>query len=184
MRVHFGDQRLFSVFPGGPGQIYGWAACPSPDKTLDPTEGRHQRIFATFSPLGREPACFLGRADGDGSFSCTPPEWVRMASWHSGCLVLIGDAAHACLPFMAQGACLAMEDALALAACLDTLPVPEALVAYQARRQPRAGIVQDVVALSCQSLTSPVPVSTVVDVLRRAGTPQQFAQMSALLEPL
>ncbi|MBJ6373178.1 FAD-dependent monooxygenase [Sedimentitalea arenosa] len=38
--------------------------------------------------------------------------------WHRGGLVLLGDAAHPTLPFMAQGACLALEDAWVLARCL------------------------------------------------------------------
>lgn len=39
--------------------------------------------------------------------------------WHDGTRVLIGDAAHPTLPFLAQGACMAMEDAWLLAACLS-----------------------------------------------------------------
>jgi 2-polyprenyl-6-methoxyphenol hydroxylase-like FAD-dependent oxidoreductase len=51
--------------------------------------------------------------------------------------VLVGDAAHAMSPSMAQGAALAVEDALVLAETLSSLPVDEALPAYQERRAPR-----------------------------------------------
>jgi len=57
--------------------------------------------------------------------------------WHKGSAVLIGDAAHPTLPFLAQGANLALEDAWVLADCLSRAPLVEALTQYQARRQAR-----------------------------------------------
>jgi salicylate hydroxylase len=60
--------------------------------------------------------------------------------WHDrGRVVLIGDAAHPTLPFLAQGANLALEDAVSLAACLDAGEDPAAaLDRWQAVRAPRA----------------------------------------------
>jgi FAD-dependent urate hydroxylase len=56
----------------------------------------------------------------------------------SGRVVLIGDAAHATSPNMAQGAALALEDALVLADCLHGgQRIPDALSAFEARRRPR-----------------------------------------------
>ena len=55
-----------------------------------------------------------------------------------GAVALIGDAAHPTLPFLAQGANLAIEDGLTLAACCqheDSLE--RALKSYQSHRQPR-----------------------------------------------
>ena len=57
--------------------------------------------------------------------------------------VLIGDAAHALAPNMAQGAALACEDALVLAELLDTRPVPAAVREFAARRLPRVRWVRD-----------------------------------------
>lgn len=57
--------------------------------------------------------------------------------WHSGRQVLLGDAAHPTLPFLAQGANLALEDAWVLARCLNEQPVADALPAYQALREDR-----------------------------------------------
>ncbi len=51
--------------------------------------------------------------------------------WHGRRVALLGDAAHPTLPFLAQGANLALEDAWALASCLDGAD----LAAYQARRR-------------------------------------------------
>jgi FAD-dependent urate hydroxylase len=54
-----------------------------------------------------------------------------------GRMVLVGDAAHAMSPSMAQGVGLALEDALVLTETLSSLPVHEALAAYEQRRAPR-----------------------------------------------
>lgn len=58
--------------------------------------------------------------------------------WQDGRVALIGDAAHPTLPFIAQGAVMAMEDAWVLAACLDATPDQiAALERFQSLRQPR-----------------------------------------------
>lgn len=57
--------------------------------------------------------------------------------WHKDNVVILGDAAHPTLPFLAQGANMAFEDAWVLAACADRMAVPEALAEYQRLRRPR-----------------------------------------------
>lgn len=42
-----------------------------------------------------------------------------LPTWHKGNMVLLGDAAHPMMPFMAQGAGQAIEDAVVLARCID-----------------------------------------------------------------
>ncbi|MGY6655415.1 bifunctional salicylyl-CoA 5-hydroxylase/oxidoreductase [Amycolatopsis sp. TRM77291] len=62
---------------------------------------------------------------------------VRNECWFSDNVVLLGDAAHTAHFSIGSGTKLAMEDALALAACLHEHPVvPAALEAYQAERKP------------------------------------------------
>lgn len=57
--------------------------------------------------------------------------------WSHGNLVLLGDAAHTAHFSIGSGTKLAVEDALALAACLDEQPsLPEALTAYEQERKP------------------------------------------------
>ncbi|MFD1880359.1 FAD-dependent oxidoreductase [Paracoccus pacificus] len=60
------------------------------------------------------------------------------AAWYGPGLALLGDAVHPTLPFLAQGAVMAIEDAWVLADCLDRDPDQNtALARYQARRLPR-----------------------------------------------
>ncbi|WP_367402520.1 bifunctional salicylyl-CoA 5-hydroxylase/oxidoreductase [Kocuria marina] len=62
---------------------------------------------------------------------------VRNASWRHGNIVLLGDAAHTAHFSIGSGTKLAMEDALALAACLHEHPqVEAALEAYETERRP------------------------------------------------
>jgi salicylate hydroxylase len=67
--------------------------------------------------------------------------------WHDGPVALLGDAAHAMLPFAAQGAGMAIEDAAVLARCLDEASgsgteIVAALGRYADLRRPRVARVQ------------------------------------------
>ena len=58
--------------------------------------------------------------------------------WFAGNMVLVGDAAHPTLPFLAQGANLAIEDAYVLARhCAEAPDAATALARYRADRAPR-----------------------------------------------
>ena len=65
-------------------------------------------------------------------------------AWVDGRVALLGDAAHPMLQYMAQGACMAMEDAVCLAHTLGERPddLPAALAAYAGRRALRTARVQ------------------------------------------
>lgn len=64
--------------------------------------------------------------------------------WFAGRVGILGDAAHACAPHLTQGAGMALEDAVVLAQCLDADgPVEDRLRTFEARRYPRARLVQD-----------------------------------------
>ncbi|MEV5893867.1 FAD-dependent monooxygenase [Nonomuraea fuscirosea] len=68
--------------------------------------------------------------------------------WSAGRVTLLGDACHAMLPFMAQGAAMAVEDGAALAARLAAAQagprrgLPSALLRYEAARIPRTSRLQ------------------------------------------
>jgi salicylate hydroxylase len=85
-----------------------------------------------------------------------PETWLKWALYdHSplssfcyGAAALIGDAAHPMLPFLAQGAAMAIEDAVVAARCLARMPddAPGALQSYSALRRTRTRRVQRLAA--------------------------------------
>lgn len=64
--------------------------------------------------------------------------------WHQGRCILIGDAAHPILPYLAQGGAMAIEDAVELAAMVASVPNDPARVfaSFAERRQRRVGQMQ------------------------------------------
>jgi 2-polyprenyl-6-methoxyphenol hydroxylase-like FAD-dependent oxidoreductase len=75
-------------------------------------------------------------------------QWIEAvcvdAPWFRGRTIIIGDAAHACPPLIAQGAAMCAEDAVVLAEMLTSgSPVDEVLPAFMARRFPRVKMVLD-----------------------------------------
>jgi salicylate hydroxylase len=66
-----------------------------------------------------------------------------LPAWVQGRVVLLGDAAHPMLPYLAQGGALALEDAVVLADCLASATDPAAALArFEALRAARARRVQ------------------------------------------
>lgn len=89
--------------------------------------GWHPMIGALIDHADRE-QCYRW------SLRIRPP----VENWTDGRVTLLGDAAHPTLPYMAQGAAMAVEDAVVLARALSGgAPVPQALAAYQQARLAR-----------------------------------------------
>ena len=119
--------------------------------TPEPGNPRHDR--ADFPRLVRERmAGFSGRLgelrDGitdDAAITYTPLEQVVVREpWSRGRVAIAGDAAHTSTPHLAQGAAMAVEDAVTLAAALGEHPsLPAALDAWFDRRRDRALFVAD-----------------------------------------
>ncbi|MEL6946299.1 MAG: FAD-dependent monooxygenase, partial [Pseudomonadota bacterium] len=63
----------------------------------------------------------------------------RLGAWHTGAIGLVGDAAHAMVPYAAQGGCAAIEDAAVLADAFETHgdDANAAFAAYAKARKPR-----------------------------------------------
>ena len=70
------------------------------------------------------------------------PRWVSK----SGRVVLVGDATHAMVPYLAQGASTSIEDGAALAECVARATglsmIPSVLQAFETIRKPRCDIIQ------------------------------------------
>ena len=79
----------------------------------------------------------------DSRVSHTRIEWLLVEDpWFRGRAIVIGDAAHACPPLIAQGAAMCAEDAVVLAELVTgQAPPAQTLPAFMARRWPRVEIV-------------------------------------------
>lgn len=93
------------------------------------------------------------------------------ARWHDGQgrAAILGDAAHPTLPFMAQGANLALEDAWVLARCLAANPddPATALIRYQQRRASRARAVVAAANGNARAYHLRAPIAPVAHALLR-----------------
>jgi salicylate hydroxylase len=81
----------------------------------------------------------------DETFIWAVFERAPLQCWSVGRVTLLGDACHAMVPFMAQGAAQAIEDGATLASCLTVSgrrDIPAALQRYEAIRWPRTSRVQ------------------------------------------
>lgn len=113
----------------------------------------------------------------------TPVEEVRLElPWCVGRVGLGGDAVHATAPTLAQGAGMAIEDAIVLAEHLSEMAsVEEALDAYATRRFPRTRFVQNVSygILKAELEPSDAPPPTAQEAIERMQS-----VWSALYEPI
>lgn len=140
--ILFGEECFFGITPllAGPTNVFGAVGMP---RVHDPVQGRLARLRKRFADFGGPVQVCLAALSRDEQIYCGPAEWVEVDHWHRGRVVLIGDAAHACAPTMAQGGCLALEDAWVLAEELRSAEtVEQALDSYETRRKPRVTWVQ------------------------------------------
>ncbi|WP_321909572.1 alpha/beta hydrolase fold domain-containing protein [Paraburkholderia sp. J11-2] len=94
---------------------------------------------------GCEPTVQKMLAQVDNTFITGMYHRDPIESWTTGRIALLGDAAHAMVPYLAQGACQSIEDAWVLATCLKnhgSAGVQDALLEYERRRQPRTKRIQ------------------------------------------
>lgn len=107
------------------------------------------------------------------SWTPWPLYTVATSLWHRGNIGLIGDAAHAMVPFQAQGAAMGIEDAATLAPLLVELAEPEAALArYAAIRQERVGRVARLSASNGRIFHMRWPLSVARDTVMRLQGPR------------
>lgn len=113
-----------------PAPVEGWAA-----------PGRREELLARYGSSAPPLRDLLAQ----------PQEWLRWSLFDrpaerlaKGRIALLGDAAHPVLPFLAQGAAMAIEEAAILASLLReaSTDIPQILVAYERQRLGRATRVQ------------------------------------------
>lgn len=108
-----------------------WSTRASRDEMFRDFDGWHPSLQQLFS--GVDEVFNWGLFDRD-----------PMESWSSGAVTLLGDACHPMLPFLSQGAAMAIEDACVLGEALALQPqdLGGALSAYENERIPRTARVQ------------------------------------------
>jgi 2-polyprenyl-6-methoxyphenol hydroxylase-like FAD-dependent oxidoreductase len=129
--------RSFLTIALGHGDVYCYADLSTSDPAT--VAGEDWRgFFAAFA----EPVPRLLERAVEAYFA--PIEEVVPPVWTARRVALVGDAAHASSPNMAQGAAMAVEDALVLAELLTAgRPVEQALAGYEQRRRGRVVFVQE-----------------------------------------
>jgi len=124
-----GPGTVFLTIPIGDGRVYCYTDC-SPSVAATPLHD----LLAGYA----EPVPTLLGTTGIADVHGAPVEEVTLPHWSRGTVLLIGDAAHATSPNMAQGAAMALEDAIVLADSLaGARSLTEALHAYEKRRRVR-----------------------------------------------
>jgi salicylate hydroxylase len=121
-----------AIVPAGDWRVESWSATGEVADALAEFDGWHETVRT-----------IIGAADRTHRWALYDRE--PLETWSVGRITLLGDAAHAMLPFMAQGACQAVEDAAVLARCLGGVGgvgVPAALSEYETIRKPRVWDVQ------------------------------------------
>jgi 2-polyprenyl-6-methoxyphenol hydroxylase-like FAD-dependent oxidoreductase len=120
-------------------------ARPDPEPVWSLMVGRRS-AFLTIPIGGGQVYCYSdGAVDGYAPFTSESPhvapvEEVDLPRWSAGTVLLVGDAAHATSPNMAEGAAMALEDALVLPEVLGAeRTLAAALRAFEERRRPRTG---------------------------------------------
>ncbi|MEI7738761.1 MAG: FAD-dependent monooxygenase [Betaproteobacteria bacterium] len=113
-------------------EIESWSEKGSTEECLGDFKGWHEDIQALIKSIE------------------TPYKWVLkvrdpMPTWTQGSITLLGDACHPMLPFLAQGAGMALEDGFILARALKkySSSLPQALEHYESARIARTSKVVD-----------------------------------------
>lgn len=154
--VWSGPVATFLMIPVAPGRVYGYAASTRGAATGEDLQWL-RRTFARFP----EPVTAVVDAvlAGGSEVHHAPVEEVRLPRWHRERLVLVGDAAHATGPVWAQGAALALEDALVLARLLaGTHDWDRVGATFERERRPRVDHVQAATVTMSRLARLPGPV--------------------------
>jgi|GEM_PF-1742742 len=130
--------------PLGDGQVYAYFTLAAPRQDEAQLRGLDAAgVRGHFESLGG-PVGELLAALPPGPLPFEPIEDLWVDGWYRGRIVLLGDAAHAMTPDLAQGSAMALEDAKALQFCLDQgASMADGLAAYQALRQGRVRAIHD-----------------------------------------
>jgi salicylate hydroxylase len=122
--------------------------CISPEDSWESEswteQGTMEDLYSRFEGWSFDFLSLLGRVE-EPVFRWALYDREPLEQWGIGTTTLLGDACHPMLPFMAQGSCQAIEDAVVLARCLSDVGTSDAVSAlrrYEDARQGRTAQVQ------------------------------------------
>jgi len=144
MTVWAGPRTHFVHYPLRRGELYNLVAVFHSDKYVEGwnAEADPEELFTRFKGQRPEVLRLLERIETWRMWVLCDREPIK--EWSQGRVTLLGDAAHPMLQYLAQGACMATEDAVALSERVAERPddLPAAFRAYQEQRYLRTGRVQ------------------------------------------
>lgn len=151
--------RRFGIIPISDKQMYIWGSVANPNKTWIARKDQPALMAKEFESLTGYLKDIINELDVDSYVHYTSVEEVSLEDpWHVGRVVLLGDAAHASLPFMAQGGAMAMQDAVVLSKlCSQHNNINHALNTYKIKRKP----VVDTIQQMCRNIGKTYTQSTV-----------------------
>jgi salicylate hydroxylase len=155
---------MVAIAAGDPA-THGWQG--------QPTNAQRQRLMSRFQRWNGTLASLFA---GAGDMTFWPLHEATAGKWQNGRdTVLIGDAAHAMMPFAAQGAAMAIEDAYELAAFLATRAAAEALPLFEAHRAPRINRLRQRGAFNRFAYHARGPIRIGRDIVLSLKPPQSLA---------
>jgi 2-polyprenyl-6-methoxyphenol hydroxylase-like FAD-dependent oxidoreductase len=130
----YGRGTRFGILRLRPGRIHWYATANNSLLPRDLSEREAlQKLFAGWH--GPIPELIAG---AENVIHTKVQDRLATLPWVVGRVAILGDAAHPISPNFGQGACLAIEDAVVLAACLQAQQnLPRALRRYELSRYPR-----------------------------------------------
>jgi 2-polyprenyl-6-methoxyphenol hydroxylase-like FAD-dependent oxidoreductase len=138
---YWGSGARFGIADIGGGRIYWWGT-----KNMSPERARTWRgtradVLATYAGWAGEVTALIEATPEEELLTVPAQDRPFLEQWGRGPVTLLGDAAHPMLTSVAQGAAVAVEDAVVLARHLANAPdaadVPAALRAYEDARRAR-----------------------------------------------
>jgi salicylate hydroxylase len=165
--VRGGSETALAILADEPWSVPGWGEDVPAADAMRPCQG--------MAPLLLD---LLARGQTWRKWSLFDP--APLERWSTARATLLGDAAHPILPFLAQGAVMAIEDGIVLADQLAAAVagpggnLPAALVAYETQRRPRTRKVQDTARRNGQIYHLTGLAAAARDLALRAVPPAQM----------
>ena len=138
----WGRGQRFGMVRIGGRRVYWFATHNAPEGRADAADGRQAELLRLFGGWHAPIPALLRATDPAAILRNDIIDREPLPRWSNGRVTLVGDAAHPMTPNLGQGACQAIEDAVALADCLaqrdDTAA---ALLCYELHRSQRANLI-------------------------------------------